>query len=29
MALTYQDIKTNEEIRIYIKKADQSLEALG
>lgn len=29
MALTYQDIKNNEEIRIYIKKADQSLEALG
>ena len=29
MALSYQDIKNNEEIRIYIKKADQSLEALG
>ena len=29
MALTYQDIKNNEEIRIYIKKADQALEALG
>lgn len=29
MSLTYQDIKNNEEIRIYIKKADQALEALG
>lgn len=29
MALTYQDIKNNEEIRIYIEKADESLKALG
>lgn len=29
MALTYQDIKNNEEIRIYIERADKSLEALG
>lgn len=29
MALTYQDIKNNEEIHIYIEKADESLKALG
>lgn len=29
MALTYQDIRTNPEIRTYITQADVSLRALG